>query len=353
VDDAGLGGALDASELSGRSFACLEGCGFCCTFQPEASQRELALLRGRLRPKPLAVVVGDGRSYLGLHNKCGACTLLERRACTQYDLRPAHCRYFPFHVHFGRTAEAYVNYTCRGVERKAGGDLRAPFASQVLANAREAEVADHVRGSREAYAMFERNARRLGAWGDVAATAREALGAGVGAGGVFTRVWLERAIERANDTATPDEMVEDALAPFSVDDLTKRPFYLAPDLRWLTFDGPTRVREMDERGELVPVQEIPPLAGWADVDADLVPYVGELTERGVFEGGVFALVDDQEYETSVEEATWWRLAEIVVDLAVRARILAAMGVAPDRVPDETARFYDTTFLDSESIGGFL
>lgn len=340
---------LNEQELEGRSFACLEGCGFCCTFQPEASQRELALLRAARKPRPLAVVVGDGRSYLGLHNQCGACTLLERRACTSYDQRPAHCRYFPFHVHFGRTPEAYVNYTCRGVERSAGGDLREPFATQVLANARGSEVADHLRSSREAYAMFERNAKKHGAWGDVATTAREALTSD----GVFTHAWMERAIQRADENVTPEDMLQDSLAAFSVEDVTKRPFYLAPDLRWLTFDGPTRVVEMDERGTLVPAQRIAPFDGWLDIDAALAPYLRELTGRGIFEGSVFALVDDLDYETTVEEATWWRLAEVVSDLAVRARILAAMGVAPERLADETARFYDSTFLDSSSIGGFL
>lgn len=339
---------LNATELEGRTFSCLAGCGFCCTFQPEADQRELALLRARLKPRPLSIAHADGRSYLGLQNKCGACTLLERRECTQYDLRPQHCRYFPFHVHFARTPEAYVNYTCRGVERAPGHGLREPFASQVLANAKEAEVADHIRGAREAYAAFERNAKRLGAWGDVAATARKAL-----AEEPFTRAWMEKALLRADEDMSPDDMVEDSLVSFSHADITRRPFYLAPDLRWLTFDGPTKLVEMDERGNLAPRQDLKPLDGWADVDAGLRPYVAELVARGVFEGSVFAMVDDLRYETSVEEATWFRLAEIVSDLAVRARILQQLGVAPAQLADETARFYDSTFLDSSTIGGFL
>lgn len=339
---------LNQAELVGRSFACLEGCGFCCTFQPEANQRELAQLRTRLKPKPLVIAHGDGRSYLGLHNKCGACTLLTRRECTQYDLRPQHCRYFPFHVHFARTPEAYVNYTCRGVERAADGDLRAPFATSLLANAKDDEVADHLRGSREAYATFERNAKKLGAWGDVAATAKAALSEDP-----FTQIWMQKALGLANEDLTPDDMVSDALKPFSHADITKRPFYLAPDLRWLTFEGPTRLVEMDEQGNLEPRQDLLPITGWEDIDAGLRPYLSELTARGVFEGNVFAIVDDLGYETTVEEATWFRLAEIVADLAVRARILTQLGVAPECLADETARFYDSTFLDSSTIGGFL
>ncbi|HUR69286.1 MAG TPA: YkgJ family cysteine cluster protein [Candidatus Thermoplasmatota archaeon] len=339
---------LDTRELHGRTFTCLPGCGFCCTFQPEADQRELALLRARLRPRALPVVVGDGRSYLGLHNKCGACTLLERRNCTQYDLRPQHCRYFPFHVHFGRTPEAYVNYTCRGVERLATSDLEGPFATSLLANAKDAEIADHIRGAREAYATFERNAKKSGAWGDVAEVVERAL-----AEDPFTRGWMGSALERADEELEPEEMLADALEPFSDPDITKRPFYLAPDLKWITFDGPTRAVEMDEHGALQPLRTIPPLEGWAAPAADLRPYLRELAARGVFEGSVFALVDESDYTTTVPQATWWRLAEVVADLSVRARILALLDVPPARIAEETARFYDSTFLDADGIGGFL
>ncbi|HWH08276.1 MAG TPA: YkgJ family cysteine cluster protein, partial [Candidatus Thermoplasmatota archaeon] len=155
---------LHAEELRGSTFTCLPGCGFCCTFPPEVSTRELALLRKRL---PVRVTSDGERSHLALHNKCGACTLLERRECQAYDLRPAHCRYFPFHVHFAPDPEVYVNYTCRGVARAGDGDLTAAFRASVLAVARPDEWARHEQAARETYGEFERRARRAGAWGDV------------------------------------------------------------------------------------------------------------------------------------------------------------------------------------------
>jgi Fe-S-cluster containining protein len=343
---------LSAGELEDRTFSCLAGCGFCCTFQPEASQRELARLRARLAPRPLAVVVGDGRSYLGLQNKCGACTLLARRECQAYDLRPAHCRYFPFHVHFGERAQVYVNETCRGVVRAPGSRLDAPFHDAVLSHARPEDMDAHAEGARAAYAEFKRNAQRAGAWDDIDAVLAEATRELAP-----TRAWLATAIRRADEEATPEEMVEDALAPFSAADVSKRPFYLAPDLRWLTFDGPSRLVEMDEAGALLPLGAIAAPSGWADLDGEvgaaLRAYALELARRDVFTGSVYALVDDLDYETSVAEATWWRLAEVVVDIGVRARILLALGVAPADVPAETVRFYDSTFLDAPTIGGFL
>lgn len=343
---------LSAAELEDRSFSCLAACGFCCTFQPEASQRELARLRARLAPRALSVVVGEDRSYLGLQNKCGACTLLARRECQAYDLRPAHCRYFPFHVHFGERPQVYVNETCRGVVRAAGSRLDDAFGSAVLSHARREDMEAQALEARGAYAEFKRNAQRAGAWDDIEVVLAEATRELAP-----TRVWLATAIRRADEEVAPEEMVEDALAPFSAEDVTKRPFYLAPDLRWLTFDGPARLVEMDEAGALVPRGAIVAPEGWVDIDgtagAGLRAYALALARRDVFTGSVYALVDDLDYETSVAEVTWWRLAEVVVDLAVRARVLLAMGVPEAEVAAETVRFYDSTFLDSSTIGGFL
>lgn len=345
-------------ELAGHAFTCLEGCGFCCTFQPEVSTRELALLRARFKPRPVGVAVGDGRQYLQLHNKCGACTLLERRGCTAYDLRPQHCRYFPFHLHFADEPEAYVNYTCRGVERREGGDLNAAFDGNVLGNARPEEVAEHARLARETYGAFERKARRAGAWGSVEAVLAEALAAGPA---MFGASWLAVAAKRGGEDLAPDDLLEEAFTPFEAETVTRRPFYLAPDLKWLTFERESEdalaVLEMDEKGNLLPHARVEALFPWQDVPADvardLFPYLRSLTRRKLFTGSVYAIVDDSDYRTGVEEAAWWRLVEIATDLALRARILAGMGVAPERVADETARFYDSAFLDSETIGGFL
>src|ERR1051326_3895938 len=52
----------ESPELRGLRFACLPGCGFCCTFQPEVSGAEAAALRARVTP--LALAAGqEGRTY--------------------------------------------------------------------------------------------------------------------------------------------------------------------------------------------------------------------------------------------------------------------------------------------------
>lgn len=346
-----LSRAMREAELRGKRFACLEGCGFCCTFQPEVSGRELALLRARLAPRPVAVTVGDGRSYLQLHNKCGACTLLDRRACQAYDLRPAHCRYFPFHLHFAEEPEVYVNMTCRGVVPDADADLAVPFRASVLDVAKSAEVAQHEKLAKEAYGAFQRKARRAGVWGDA-----DALAAQADLGALLTRAGLEAAIRAGGEEDDADGAWSDALGPFGEDDVTQRPFYLAPDLRWITFAREAdalAVLAMDEKGALDPVGRIADVAGWRDAPASLAPYFRALTQRRLFTGSVYALVDESDYELHVEQAAWLRLAEVAADLAVRAFVLERLGVAPDELAHETMRFYDSAFLDSPTIGGFL
>ncbi len=350
---------VNTAELRDAAFSCLEGCGFCCTFQPEVSGRELGLLRRRLAPNPVPVGVdGEGRTYLGLQNKCGACTLLERRGCTQYDLRPAHCRYFPFHLHFAETPEAYLNYTCRGVEHAPGGNLDAAFKKSVLGEAKKDALVEHERLAKEAYGSFHRLAKRHGVWGDADTTAAALMGK---AESLFTSESLTELARAAGLDANLDALHQESLVSFGADDVTHRPFYLTEDLRWVTFErdgeGGLKVLDMDEKGTLTPTGAVDGLAQWAAPDValakGLATYLGRLVTRRLFVGSAYALVDDDGYETTVEEAVHARFIELVCDLSVRARILRALGIPDERLADEVARFYDSTFLDTPTIGGFL
>lgn len=348
---------METRELAGLTFACIEGCGFCCTFQPEVSTRELALLREHFRPRPVPLAASGDRTYLALQNMCGACALLSARGCTAYDQRPAHCRYFPFHVYFGEKSEVAVNYTCRGVARLAGADLATHFQQSVLSMAKAADIAAHEKQAREAYGQFERRARRADAWSDAQTTLTQARALGAA---VFLGESIERLAAHAAEPLSRAEMLADALLPFSAADVTKRPFYLASDLKWITFErhaSGMRVLEMDEKGALLPRGDIAGLETWEDLPGSvaeaLLPYLHSLLARRSFLGSAYALVDDSEYESTVEEATWWRVAEVAVDLVARARVLRAMGIAEHDLAEETARFYDSAFLDAPTIGGWL
>src|SRR5688500_10680191 len=168
--------AIDLSELHGLRYACIEGCGFCCTFTPEASGPELAKLRTTF-PK-LPITRSGEMVLLAAQGGCGACTLLKNKLCTAYADRPAHCRYFPFHVYFGRKTEAYVNRCCRGVDAEPGRNLEPEFAQQVVATLPAYRLAKQAKQAAQVHAAFERAAREAGMWGDVDAEVATLLGRG-------------------------------------------------------------------------------------------------------------------------------------------------------------------------------
>lgn len=333
---------MDARELRGLRYRCLEGCGFCCTFTPEVAHDELARLRQAF-PK-LPVVRGDGGTlHLAFQGGCGACTLLSRRACTAYDLRPAHCRHFPFHVYFGRRTEVYVNRTCRGVEEDPAGNLAAEFQAQVFAVAKPHAIAEHERQARKVHAAFSANAEAAGVWGDVDAAARRAL--------LDPGLWTRAASEGSWDAA---------LEPFQEEDVVARPFHLTADLRWLTFEargGRTlQPLRMEEDGSLAPAgpplevepQQLPPV-----LLSQLQGILSRLLQRDHFAGTVFDAVDAAGYSIPVEAAAAQRVQEVAADLLVRCAILSRIGASEGELALEAERFLDAAFLDAPTIGGWL
>jgi len=346
---------LDRRELADKSFTCLPGCGFCCTFQPEASPAELKALRATRTFIP--VLVADGRTYLGLQGEHGACHLLKDRQCSAYADRPAHCRFFPFHVYFGERTEVYVDLSCRGVVDARGAALDRAF-SESGAEAAAAAHADGPSDARKAHRLFREKALAEDAWTDPRG-AIEALRARAPA--LATGAEVARLAEAAGESATLDALAQAALSAFD-GPVRTRPFWLDADLRWLTLDldgADARLVEMQEDGRLDERGRIEGLARHAEVPTAvaeaLAPYARLLYARDVFRGSSFARVDDHGYAFGVAEAVHARAAEIGADLALRARVVAAVrpALGPEQVAGEVARFYDADFLDSTTIGGFL
>lgn len=342
---------IDARELTGLRYSCLEGCGFCCTFTPEVATDELARLRSRFPGLP--VVRTEERARLAFQGGCGACTLLKARRCTAYDDRPAHCRYFPFHVHFGPAPEVIVNRSCRGVEPAPGGDLSSEYATQVTSVAPPEEWARHLREATDVYEEFEAAAEVEGVWGDVDAAIAELLAMGPS---LLTPDGLAEVVGAWAVSA----LVEDAWEPFLADDPVARPFYLTSDLRWLSFrlsKSLVAVEEMQEDGSLTPVDRVVRPVGLPRLSPAVLEglhgALRHLAGRGVFKGQVYATVDDLDYEVPVEDAAGARLFEVAVELVVRAGLLKALGVPEEKLAEEAWRFEDSAFLDHPTIGGWL
>jgi len=330
---------VQASELEGLSFRCLEGCGFCCTFPPEVAKGELARLRARFPSLPL--VRKGGVQRLALQGGCGACTLLSRRACTAYAERPAHCRYFPFHVYFGRRTEVYVDRSCRGVEETRGANLTEAFRDQVQSVAPPDALQTHEAQAARVHATFQARARAAGVWGDV----------DLGLAAAVEHPWF-------GEGPSPARW-EEALEPFAARDIVDRPFYLDAGLRWLTVQrdgGRLQVLEMQEDGrltlegtELRPAPRAPP----EEARAGLAALLRRLARRDVMAGQAFDLVDAADYRLTVERAARQRVAQVAADLAVRVQVLEALGIPANQLAGEAERFYDAAFLDAPTIGGWL
>lgn len=347
---------METRELRGLRYRCLEDCGFCCTFTAEVAEPELAQLRGRF-PK-LPVTRRDGMMLLGLQGGCGACTLLKERKCTAYDLRPAHCRYFPFHVYFGRRTEAYVNRSCRGVEVAADGDLAREFKAQVTDALPSYRLKVEQERAAKVHREFESNARAADAWGDVDAEVRRLLARG--ASWFDPASWPPTPTGQADEAGSPDEAWQVALAPFGSDDAVARPFHLAADLTWYAFRGGTdglAVDRMAEGGQMAPVADLGRFDAWPalpePVRAGLFGVLQRLATRDLLAGSIFHMVDDTEYAITVADAAEVRFADMAASLAVRADVLHRMGVPWSDVPAEAERFYDSAFLDHPTIGGWL
>jgi hypothetical protein len=295
---------------------------------------------------------------LGLQGGCGACTLLKERKCTAYDLRPAHCRYFPFHVYFGRRTEVYVNRSCRGVEPAAGGDLQAEFKAQVGDVAPAYRLKLGQERADKVHREFEANARAADAWSDVDAEVARLVQRGPS--------WFEPSTWPPTPTGAPDEAGSPteawqvALAPFGSEDAVARPFHLAADLTWYAFRGGAdgvAVDRMAEGGAMEPVAQLGAFHGWPDLPAEvragLFDVLRRLSGRDLLAGSIFHLVDDTDYAITVRDAAEVLFADLAASLALRADILHRMGIPWTDVPAEAERFYDSAFLDHPTIGGWL
>ncbi|MEK6976544.1 MAG: YkgJ family cysteine cluster protein [Candidatus Thermoplasmatota archaeon] len=347
---------MDRRELHGLRYACIEGCGFCCTFTPEASAPELAKLKTRFPQLPITRT-GE-MVLLAPQGGCGACTLLKNKRCTAYEDRPAHCRYFPFHVYFGRRTEVYVNRCCRGVEVAAGGNLQREFDDQVSRVAPAYRLQKGQERADTVNRMFEKAARESGMWGDVDREIKTNLERG--ARWFQPASWPPTPTGSAEEAGSPSEAWALALAPLAAEDPMVRPYHLAADLTWFGFrmQGDEVVAEtLTEDGRLVPHKALGKFPAWPklppEVQEGLHAIMVRLATRDLLAGAIHYFVDDTGYEVSVADATGIKLGDIAADLALRADILHRMGIPWTDVPAEAERFYDSAFLDLPTIGGWL
>ena len=349
---------MNFRELDGKSYGCLPGCGFCCTFPAAVTPPERRKLQAA--GKGGAVKESKGTLTLTLQGGCGACVLLKERACTAYAARPSPCRYFPFHVYFGRELEVYVDHTCRGVVRDPGSNLLDAFASHVTAHVPREHLQQEAAKARAVHGQFERLAREHGVWEDPDAALLDLLRPGPD---LFTEAGMRAIVEAAGDDEAPGALLANAVEAWDAPNPVHRPYYLDPATRWLTYarEGTRlRVLELHEDGRFTRHHLVDGLTGWVDpAPAEreaLYDYLRHLASRDAFLGGAFHLLDEHDYAAPLRQAIAVRLGEVVVDLVLRARLIPATlqrALPPAELAEEVARFYDSDFLDAPTIGGYL
>lgn len=325
------------------SFACLEGCGFCCTYPPEVSEEEMARVEqatGLTSP----ATSPSGTDRLPLQGECGACALLEDRRCTAYDERPMHCRLFPFHVYLGRTVEIYADRVCPGLDPdidQLGEPARQATPheiDQAIEAAMEAAWLERLQAMHEeslrVHAEFEKIAREEGVWADP-----------------------EAAIEAAREQAsvTP-EAWNTALDTFRADDPAADPAMVLPgkDFEWRAWhleDATFTRYRFTETGEREVVGQTSVPSGDEEAGPACRDVLEQLASYECFAGMVFDRVDAARYEVPLSDAAQAEADDVLAELAVRAHLLEAEGVPVNQRWLSAA--YEPAFYDPLTIGAWL
>jgi Fe-S-cluster containining protein len=322
-------------------FACLDGCGFCCTYPPQVTQPELAELEDEAEI-PTVGVDREGGMHLPLQGDCGGCTLLEDRRCTAYEARPMHCRLFPFHVYLGRRVEVYANQVCPGLdpdpdrfgEEAEQAEGVAEALDRALPAAREDDLERKHEDAIEAYDAFEANAREADVW----APPEPAVEAAVDEARVTRQAWQA--------ALTPYRVEDDEALPTMV--LPREGF---PWRAWRLGDHTFTVYRFDETGTLEPVDRVPEPSIREPVPEPAHDVLERLAGYACFVGNVFDRVDHARYDVHVRDAAVGEANEVLAELTVRARLLDAADVPV--TPRWLAAAYEPAFFDRPTIGAWL
>lgn len=324
------------------TFACLDGCGFCCTYPPQVTQDELRELEQRTTI-PSVGVGPDGGMHIPLKGGCGGCSLLEDRRCTAYQARPMHCRLFPFHVYLGRRVEVYANRVCPGLDPdpdQIGPEAETPTKEipQALERAFDAarlqDLEDKHEQAQHAYQAFEDHARAEDAWSDP----RDAI------------------LEAREEASITRQAWNAAITPFDVDDEAALPTMVLPRAgfpwrAWRWKDHTFVQYAFSEDGTLTREGSIPAPSPREPVPEACFTVLDRLTGYACFEGGVFDRVDHAGYGIQLRSAAQGEADEVLAELTVRAYLLDAEDLPV--TPRWLAASYEPAFFDRPTIGAWL
>jgi Fe-S-cluster containining protein len=378
---------IDLSELDGKSFECIDGCGLCCLCQPEVSESELRLIGadprraagltneridGARTPQPSAVMLQGGQ---------GACHFLRSRRCQIYEIRPRFCRQFPVHVHVSWRVQANANFSCRGIT--PGGNSLRTFGEGVLRHLPEGTLASELDSSRRRLRDFERDARGARVWqdwrrisqaGSIMASLLSTAG-GVGKLMAFadeepeiSDMPIQKLATVLETTEEPEDLDDVALEgncdALDIERIAWLPVYSAPDYSWNLMqykDGKLLWMRLEEDGRIETLRSLAPrevhlLERDAEALAVFGSYARTLASRDHFACYAAQVCADNDFADDLMTVYAGVLGTAMLDLWWRASLIGTV-TGKTRIDAALARegviAYDMDCLDAPTIGAFI
>lgn len=381
---------IDTSELKGKRFRCIEGCGLCCLCQPELLPPELktfkadstlskSVVRSRFEPSKRSIaMVKNG----------GPCTLLKERKCTIYTLRPHFCRQFPVHSHLMWRIQLTPDYSCRGIWRDAWGaeteglvDLEK-FGLDEIGTYGNQRLEREVSESREVFDDFRRTAMDSGAWVEVEAlraqvsslidegyfSSLNGLGAvlraveGVRENGLDFHSTLRAVNSGSALQASRDAMKELSEEVLTIGDIEDSPIYVDSSLNWNFYaleSGRVWKKRLRDSGgadavEAVEIEHESISIGPSGASS-LAKYAHVTNSRDTFLGFVYYLVDDAEYETAILPTYLENMAMTQLDLIFRSALVqpgSSKSLEETQVAEGIV-YIDMDMHDAPTIGSVI
>lgn len=377
---------VDFSLLNGLKFACLDGCGYCCLFQPDLNHDEVA----RVNKMGLSWAVTEshfsGSSAIKMQGNGGACVFLKGGRCTIYSDRPHFCREFPFHIYLGERVQVIPNLSCRGLwpdfsDRKylmpvqSAYDVAFPFVEEI--------GADMLSGSKETFRRFQRELDKQGTGcpkprlREIAEAVKKLLTDYRGIASVLEFSWEYSGEPIAADeiayklkgwrpeTDLKEEAMLGVLDALGLENPADLPVYVDEGLDWNLFQtSGKRIthRKMTEKGpgrvvSTIPLDSVPLPELDGEAHSLLMDYIDILLKRDSFYGYVAYLVSDGGFEDSLLNAYLGTLATSVLDLLWRASMLHRFEGGGKKIGRRELLngivFYDGEILDAPALGEFV
>lgn len=378
---------IDLSLLKGLQFACLDGCGYCCLFQPDVDIEEEKKLRDMGLSWAVTKSHFSGSPAIKLQGNGGACTFLRNGRCQIYEDRPHFCREFPFHVYLGERVQVIPNLSCRGLWPDPDGKRKYLMPMQSAEDAALPFVkginGEMLAGPMETFARFHEELEKKGAGcprpllREIAQVVKGELTGYKGIASLLEFSWEYSGLPLPPDeiadkirgwepeTDLKEEAVLGARDALGLENPADLPVYVDERLDWHLFQvSGNRIvhRKMTEKGpgrdmgsiqiESVPLPELN-----EEAKALLSEYIDILLKRDSFYGYVAYLLSEGGFENSLLNAYLGTLATSVLDLLWRASMLSKFeGGGKKMGRRELVNgivFYDGDILDAPALGEFV